>query len=113
MTAPTEQEIREAVQKQLDVLIAEDGTNTPDWIAAVLTPLRYNPPSMDYNPSLWADLRPSQEARLEALEEEVFRKADALMLEVAARLAEAVVEAALTFAAEYPDAPRAKEAVPA
>jgi hypothetical protein len=96
MTAPTEAEIREAVQKRLNHVVEIEGTHTPDWIAILLDPLRYLAPDPDldgYNPSIWEDLRPSQAARLDALDDWVFGKADAMMLEGAERLAEYVVEA--------------------
>lgn len=115
MTAPTEAEIREAAQDALRAVIEEHGGGWDvPWVYDLCTPIRYAPddgPMLDTSP--WTDLRPSQAARLDALVDGIYETADKLMAETAARVAEAVVEAALTFAAEYPDAPRAKATVAA
>lgn len=121
MTAPTEAEIREVALDAFREVMREhaSGWDVP-WVYDLSAPLRYEPPDEDGEPALpwlvglWTDLRPSQAARLSDLREAIYERADVLMVEAADRIVDAVVEAALTFAAEYPDAPRAKpEAVPA
>jgi hypothetical protein len=112
MTAPTEAEIREVVFS-LDVSQLDIGL----WVYDLARPVRYLPPEQDFPahaPGLWDDLRPSQTARLDALMEEVYDKADAVQAETVAKIQEYIVGAAMQFAAEYPDAPRAvREPVPA
>lgn len=110
MTAPTEAEIREAANAP----VLTDSDEIGSLVYELLGPIRYLPPEED-SPGrsisagcLWDDLRPSQAARLQDLLDGIYTKTDTLIQkEVIPRIRELVVEAALTFAAEYPDAPRA------
>ncbi len=117
MTAPTAAEIREAVDKL--VAHRESYAEPSNLVYDLSAAIRYTPPDEDTPETisaecLWDDLRPSQAARLAELHEEVYTKFDALIeQEVVARLREFVVEAAMTFAAEYPDAPRRAKPIPA
>ncbi len=115
MTAPTEAEIRAAIADRMrkypndnprqklagavdqafDAVgyIDLDEEGQYDWGTQALS-------------DLWADLRPSEVERLHELIAEAKRRA----LDAAwAVIAEQVVAAGLAFAAEYPDAPRAKQ----
>lgn len=85
---PTEAEIREAIRERSDY--SDSGA----------TVYEITKPAV----ALWADLRPSEAARLEDLMNEIYKLAD----DFESRVVEAVVAAGLTFAAEYPDAPRAR-----
>ena len=76
----------------------------------LLQPLQYAPederlPSYRYG--LWDDLRPSEDAYLTGLCDAIYEEIQPIQRDVTARIADAVVRAALTFAAAYPDAPRA------
>lgn len=107
--APTEAEIREAARRHLDRVLQSTELIDSPWVFDLAEPLRYTPPDEDgwpRNHSLWDDLRPTQAARLNELIEDIWSKTDVLMVEAANRVVELVVEAGLTFAAEYPDAPR-------
>ncbi len=106
MTAPTEAEIREAVQEALDASTID----ISEWVFEMSTPILYIPPAERLNGNrgaLWDDLRPSQAAYLTALQEAIDGEAQAIEKEVTDRLAEAIVRAALDFASTFPDAPRA------
>lgn len=114
MTAPTEAEIREAVT------IARDSSPEIDigqWVHDLGAPLSYVPPSERGSAperGLWTDLRASEEARLGDLFEDIYTMANAIEADAIKRITEALVAAALRFAAEFPDAPRAaREPVPA
>jgi hypothetical protein len=112
MTAPTEQEIRAAVRAALD----DSDIDIGEWVHELVAPISYSAPSERgeaYEPALWDDLRPSQAALLQSLIEVIYTKSDALQNEVLARIEDYVVEAGLAFAAEHPDAPRAKVPVEA
>jgi hypothetical protein len=116
MAGPTEGEIRAAVQEAIDRSDIDIGA----WTYQILQPLGYIPPE-DRGPGwernadlqLWDDLRPSQDAVLEGLIESVHREVQPIEAEVIDRIREAVVRAALAFAAQYPDAPRAERKVAA
>jgi hypothetical protein len=99
MTAPTEAEIRETITAAMPAAAGTIGDRAYELTFSI----RY----------LWGDLPPSQGARIEALIEEAQAAIEALEPEVLGRVREAVAAAAMTFAAEYPDAPRARAAVPA
>ena len=108
MTAPSEQEIREAVQAALD----DSSVDIGEWVHTMLAPLLFVPPGERgpaYEVGLWDDLRPSQAERLDNLIEGVYIRIQPLEEEVTTKIREAIVEAALTFAAEYPDAPRGRQ----
>lgn len=114
--APTEAEIRAAVAGA----VIDCGYDIGDAAFALAAPIRYLTPAEDpehvlSTHCLWDDLRPSQAERLSELMEEIFTKGDLIIeQEVLPRIRGLVAEAALTFAAEFPDAPRAtREAVTA
>lgn len=117
MTAPTEAEIRGASS----ATFPRDSDEVASLVFELAGPLRWVPPTelvtgaTVNDDCLWDDLRPSQAARLQELYDDIYPKVDVLIQqEVVPRIRELVVEAALTFAAEYPDAPRAvREPVPA
>lgn len=105
MGAPTEAEIRAAIDEA-----------NPDFGELVYEFTRcvsYADPGtrgFAYEPRLYEDLRPSERERLEALLSEVYDLEEPVLKMIEDR----VVAAVLTFAAEYPDAPRAiREAVAA
>ena len=114
-TTVTEAEIREAA----DAAVADKLADFGELVFPLSAPIRYLLPEEDPDRSLrrvglWDDLRPSQAARLAELGEAIYTKSDLMQQDIIARIREFVVEAALTFAAEYPDAPRAvREPVPA
>lgn len=114
MTAPTEAEIRAAARRHLARVLKSSELIDAPWVYDLSEPLRYTATCDEdgvrggVNRSLWDDLRPTQDARLRALVDDIYSKTDALMAEAAERVIEYVVEAGLTFAAEHPDAPRAK-----
>lgn len=104
MTAPTEADIRAVIDRHKD-----DRRPDPWDFASAFTS------AVDYIPEdergigenhVWANLRPSEEARLNELLSEVFNLASREVEALEQRLWEATVNAAMTFAAEYPDAPR-------
>lgn len=125
MTAPTEQEIREAVVRRLEDW-PNDNPMAPlrDAIKGMTSMLEvYIPDSRDSAETirelsgaepdpddLWWNLRPTEAARLNAIREEVCKQAahHAVVANTSA-----IVAGALRFAAEYPDAPRAKVPVEA
>ncbi len=100
MTAPTEAEIRAAVDEGLE----KDPTG-PDFGDVIY---RYTS-NLDWDedqttaPGVWRDLRPSERERLRELLSEVYEIEETFH----AMTVEAAVKAALTFAAEFPDVPRA------
>jgi hypothetical protein len=110
-TAPTEDEIREAVRRASDTSRFDVGQLVYD----LLRPLHYvrpaeRGPAYGDGPKLWDDLRPSQAARLDDLSDAVYTEGNSLEATLIETLREMVIRAALTFATEYPDAPRAKVA---
>jgi hypothetical protein len=109
-----EHELDEEIRKRLrfrdergpaDVFSDEFGTALGNLIAATIG---YYPPDSDDmrddENSLWTDLRPSQRARLLDLIDDLYE----LEGEVFARLTSAIIQAGVTFAADYPDALRAR-----
>lgn len=106
MTAPTEAEIRALIESKSK---ADFGAQ----IFEITGPVDYfyedDPPREGPEDGLWHDLRPSQQRRLRELLNGIYDLAD----EYERRVVDATVQAVLTFAAEYPDAPRAKELQPA
>jgi hypothetical protein len=101
-TAPlTEAAIREAVRS------AAAGADVGELVCEFLAPIRYVPRGERgpaYRGALWDDLRASETARLDAIIEQVYQDLEGLICD---SIETRVVAAALTFAAEYPDAPRA------
>lgn len=99
-TAPTEAEIRE--------ILAEAEPDIGELISEFTNLLAYVPPGSRgpaYTPGLWDDLRPSQENRLLDLLDNVYEE---LKEAIRKMIEDRVVAAALAFAAEFPDAPRAQ-----
>ena len=115
MTAPTEAEIRELVATRLAHCIAEDEISIGDWLGELIEPIRYANPNLGGMANrVWADLRPTEEARLAELVEGIYTAGDVLTQELAKKIGDLIVAAAMTFATEHPDAPRAvREAVTA
>lgn len=115
MTAPTETEIREAIQAAVD----DSSVDLGEWVYEILSPIQYTPPAArgggyDDTEHLWDDLRPTQDARLAELREAIYSAVQADERKIVKRIQEMAVQAALTFAQEFPDAPRsAREPVTA
>lgn len=125
MTAPTEQEIREAVRRRIadwpndnpinplrDAIwgltqMLEYSFPEPGDSAETMSELYGAEPDAD---DLWWDLRPREAKRLAKIREETVDRAQARALAV---ITDEIVAGGLTFAAEYPDAPRAKVPVEA
>jgi hypothetical protein len=121
MTAPTEQEIRAALERKLTNWPDDNGeSELADAIRKYSSPVRYTPlPRDDWhewgahalNTELWDDLRPQEAERLGGLVAAAVRRAHERARAV---IFDELVTAGLAFAAEYPDAPRGKpEIVPA
>jgi hypothetical protein len=95
-TAPTEAGIRAAIRAHLDrygdVMDGSDGMFHP--FDAIVDPAS----------TLWADLRPSEDLRLRAIIEEAERRAFDRCRGI---IVDEATAAALAFAAEFPEAPRA------
>lgn len=102
-TARAEAEIHAACRYALD---DSSEIDIGSWVHELARPISFHPDD-DPPSSLWTDLRPSEAKRLSDLLERVYRTADAWEAEIVDRIIAAVVEAGVTFAAEYPDAPRA------
>ena len=100
MTAPTEAEIR--------AIIEEYSIGDPAELAFdVIQAVHYIPDNERRGGSMnrvWTDLRHTEAERLTELLDDVFTLAE----KCKQQLEDATVAACLTFAAEYPDAPRAK-----
>lgn len=109
MSAPTEAEIRAAIDAAIDSSDIDIG----HWVYEIIRPLLFvenarRGPAYDPAEQLWDDLSPSQARRLEELREAIYVDGvlQGLGLGLVARIREAAVRAALTFASEYPDASR-------
>ena len=106
-TAPaplTETEIREAIEASLN---RAPSPEVGELIYDFLRVIRYEAPKdrgPNYGGCLWDDLKPSQAAILEARIEQVYQDLDG---PIERMIVDAVTAAALAFAAEHPDAPRA------
>jgi len=100
MTAPTDQDIREA--------IAAEAAN--DQVVGYIDDAIGFASTFTSKVWLWEELRKSEQERLsEILEQHL----DILAVECRAAIVARFTVAARQFAAEYPDAPRAREKVPA
>jgi hypothetical protein len=95
MTAPTEQEIREAIDKAEVALRLDNAVGDAIYEAQQLLT------------DLWAtdDLRPSEQKALDEAIEPIYARGTA---HLAPFIVEELVAAGRRFAAEHPDAPRAK-----
>lgn len=104
-TAPiTEDEIRAAIEASLDRAPSPD---VGELIYEFLRVLRYEAPKdrgPNYGDCLWDDLRPSQAAVLSARIDGIYLDLEGPIEHM---IIDAVTAAALAFAAEFPDAPRA------
>ena len=103
--APTEAEIRAAIEASLN--IGASGVEVGELVYDFLRVIRYEAPKdrgPNYGGCLWDDLKPSQAAILEARIEQVYQDLDG---PIERMIVDAVTAAALAFAAEHPDAPRA------
>lgn len=96
----TEAEIRAEIDRTLDPIAADIGSLIYDYQG----PINYVAPDQGEPASLWRNLRPSEAQRLDELQGAMYRELEPV---IDALIRDAVVKAALTFAAEYPDAPRA------
>lgn len=124
MTAPTEAEIRQAIRLQSEAwpddspaahlrdVVEDFGSFMHGPAYAVLdSPDPLDPDEPDSVGDVWGrDLRASEAKALEFYYQEAFERA---FSDGRAAIESAFVEAALRFAAEFPDAPRAKVPVPA
>lgn len=110
--APTADELRSLLRQ------VADGDRSGDidigaWVYRVTQPIHYAEPGEggDEPGVLWTcmyrNLTMAECKRLSGLLEGVYREADAIQEEAIARIIELAVSAGLTFAEEYPDAPRA------
>jgi hypothetical protein len=106
-TAPTEEEIRAVLDAFRNHATDKSvSSNLEDFISALGTCLTYTGDSEEPDAGdIWRDLRLSEQARLEALVSKAIEAAVARAYEAAA---DEMVKAALRFAQEYPNAPRAR-----
>jgi hypothetical protein len=93
MTAPTEEEIRAAIAREWGRDIGRDFHDAFTGCQLLGDSL------FD-----WDDMRPSEQERLNEL---THSAVDPIRADAQRRINEALVSAGLSFAAEYPDAPRA------
>lgn len=109
--APTEAELRAIIERHQDQRLPDPA----DFAFAFVSPIEYVPEDEIGNHvnRVWDNLRPEEAERLTQLMDEVFTVAERELAIVEERCREAAVRAALTFAAEYPDAPRARAEDPA
>ena len=94
---PTEGEIRALINENLGPF------EVGEAISQVTALISYDDADPVHEGRLWTNLDPSEQARLEELIDTVYDMADAFE----AQVVDATIHAALTFAAEYPNAPRA------
>ena len=116
MTAPTEAEIRALfaeynVERDLFSELEEEVGKAVD----AATDMIYVPDEQTIGvPFIWDNLRPTERERLDYLIESVFNEINhGAVPKLVSLIVEQTIQAALTFAAEYPDAPRVREAVTA
>jgi hypothetical protein len=118
MTAPTEAEIREAIERSATRYSNAGKDKLTEAVMEYADDIRWDPGDPDgltppacedRGTALWCDLRPSEADRLKTLLYGAEERAVAACHELIIR---EYIAAALAFAAEYPDAPRAaREAV--
>lgn len=94
---PTEEEIRALINDHLGPF------DVGEAISEVIALVSYHDEDSAQEGPLWTNLDPSEQTRLEELIDGVYDMAD----EFEAQVVDATVHAALTFAAEYPNAWRA------
>ncbi|HUG47975.1 MAG TPA: hypothetical protein VMP67_06135 [Candidatus Limnocylindria bacterium] len=113
----TEQEVREAIEgrKHLRDKLAEAFAEASlpvgeaAWHGGVDADEPFVEPAPEWD-VLWWDIRPSQAVRLHQL---VGEARDRALSRCQAIIVDELTAAGVQFAAEYPDAPRAREKVPA
>jgi hypothetical protein len=122
MSAPTEEEIRAAIEAEIAEYPSDNGLrNLGEAIDRLADPIDWHlsgdedESDEDGTPhqlgdNVWRNLRPTEAARLRLLVERAKLSAFAMAREAIVR---EIVAAGLTFAAEYPDAPRARREVAA
>jgi hypothetical protein len=114
-TPPTEAEIRQALVERVSrsdsphVKLGEAIDTAMDVVGYIELDMA-DDLSVPALSDLWSDLRPSEARRLAEIVDEAKDRALEAAWEI---IAEEAVQAALTFAAEYPDAPRARVEVTA
>lgn len=117
MTAPTEAEIREAIEDRNRRYRKDASDRLAEAVDTALDALAYieiDDGLGDHSGAvvlsdLWTDLRPSEAARLRELIDVARQR---LLASLWPMVVDAALEAGVTFAREYPDAPRAvQEAV--
>lgn len=113
MTAPTADEIREAIEDRANRYGKETRDKLAEAIDGALDTIAYVAIDDAAGPNtgavvvsdLWADLRPSEATRLAELIGDARAR---LLASLWPQIVDAALEAGSTFAAEYPDAPRAE-----
>ena len=122
MSAPTEEEIRAALAGRWTnpadaaLWVKDIDRRLEEAVSLAVAPLWWEAPSVDEVDSVesgdkvWSDLRPSEATRLHTLVGEAEQRAQGRCHEV---ILDELTAAALAFAAEHPDAPRAKREVAA
>lgn len=117
MTAPTEAEIRQALEARLEQMFGTARFSIDDNpVREVLQPISdsedarvrigWSPeffPSADHAGTLWADMRPSELEELMAPIRAIIAEAE---LQLIATIIDRVVEVTSRFAAAHPDIPR-------
>lgn len=114
-TAPTEAEIRAVLAGRWsadgELRSTETYRRLEEAGSLAVAPLWWEAPDVpddshsdESGDEIWSDLRPSEATRLHELIGEAQKRAEQLCIEA---IANELTAAALAFAAEYPDAPRA------
>jgi hypothetical protein len=109
----TEAEIQDAV---IAAIKDSSSFDLGPLVHELCRPLHWSPVELrgeNYVDGLWVDLRPSEAEELANLVDAIYDQADSIHGEAVERIAKLVVAAGLQFAAEHPDAPRAKPAASA
>jgi hypothetical protein len=112
MSAPTEAEIHAAIMEGIVAWPQDNADKLIEAVEAFADPLRWKPGDVDLieadyhemGDTIWRDLRPSECKRLRELLYQAEQRADAAAHDLIVR---EYTAAALAFAAECPDAPRA------
>jgi hypothetical protein len=112
MSAPTEAEIREALEARMAEYPSDGGERSLRHAISEIFDLTLGEDDADAFDSaaigddFFCDLRPSEAGRLAEITADATARA---FLEARALVMEAVVAAAIAFGTEYPDAPRRSE----
>lgn len=97
----TEAEIRAHVERALDTIDLGESIHEAVHLISWSTPGTRGPSYWANGGPIWDDLRSSEAERLSELIEPIYGLADAM----ARQIVERVIQAAVQFASEYPDAP--------